>query len=82
MPAVLATLLAFFLLVFGRKTAWISVLAGLVAAGAVALKGTTVLALLIFPVIALIVPPGPRFEGGSCVRRPSLPASRSPSSPA
>lgn len=56
MPAVLATLLAFLLLVFGRKTPWIHVLAGLVAVSAVAMKGTTVLSLLVFPVIALIIP--------------------------
>ena len=58
MPAVLATLLSFFLLVLGRKTLWSAALAGLLAVVAVAMKGTTVLALLIFPVIALTLPLG------------------------
>ncbi|MDQ3187368.1 MAG: hypothetical protein M3Q28_00490 [Pseudomonadota bacterium] len=58
MPAVLATLLAFFLLVLGQKTLWSAALAGLLAVVAVAMKGTTVLALLIFPAIALTVPLG------------------------
>lgn len=62
MPAVLATLLAFLLLLFGRKT-WIHALAGVIAVGAVAMKGTTVLALLVFPVIALIVPLGTSTRG-------------------
>lgn len=56
MPAVLATLLAFLVLVLGPPTLWRAVLAGLLGVVAVAMKGTTVLALLIFPVIALIVP--------------------------
>lgn len=58
MPAVLATLLAFFLLVLGQTTLWSAALAGLLAVVAVAMKGTTVLALLIFPAIALAVPLG------------------------
>lgn len=56
MPAALAALLAFVLLVFAQKTPWSAVLAGLLVVVAVAMKGTTVLALLIFPVIALVVP--------------------------
>src|SRR5688572_30191677 len=56
MPAVLATLLAFFLLVLGRKTPWSAGVAGLLVVVAVAMKGTTGLAVLIFPIIALIVP--------------------------
>jgi hypothetical protein len=58
MPALLATLVAFLLLVLGRATPWNAGVAGLLAVVAVAMKGTTVLALLIFPVIALIVPLG------------------------
>ena len=63
MPAVLATLLAFFLLVLGRKTPWSAGVAGLLAVVAVAMKGTTALAVLIFPVIALIVPQGMPVQG-------------------
>ncbi len=56
MPAVLATLLAFLFLVLGRRTLWSAALAGLIAVAAVAMKGSSVLVLLIFPVIALLVP--------------------------
>ena len=63
MPAVLATLLAFFLLVLGRKTPLSAAVAGLLVAVAVAMKGTTALAVLIFPIIALIVPPGMPVRG-------------------
>ncbi len=63
MPAVLATLLAFFLLVLGRKTPWSAGVAGLLAVIAVAMKGTTVLAVLIFPVIALIGPSAMPIQG-------------------
>ena len=63
MPAVLATLLAFFLLVLGRKTPRSAAVAGLLVVVAVAMKGTTALAVLIFPVIALIVPSGMPVRG-------------------
>ena len=55
-PAVLATLLAFLLLACGRPTLWSAALAGMIGAGAVAMKGSSVLVVLIFPVIALISP--------------------------
>jgi len=64
MPAVLATLVAFLLLVLGGKTPWSAVLAGILAVVAVAMKGTTVLALLIFPVIALVFPLGTSVRAG------------------
>ena len=63
MPAVLATLLAFFLLVLGRKTPRSAAVAGLLVVVAVAMKGTTALAVLVFPVIALIVPSGMPVRG-------------------
>lgn len=63
MPAVLATLLAFLALVLGRKRLWSAALAGLIAAAAVAMKGSSVLVLLIFPVIALVIPQQVTVQG-------------------
>lgn len=58
-PAALGTLLAFLLLVLGRKTRWFAFAAGALAAAAVAMKATTVLVIPIFPLIVLLSP----YEG-------------------
>lgn len=58
MPSLLGMLLAFLLLVAGRKTRWNACFAGVLAAIAVALKGTSVLILPVLPLIILLSPEG------------------------
>ncbi len=57
-PSVLFCLLAFLVLVLGRKTRSNAVLAAMLAALAVAMKGTTVMVMAVFPVIILLTPRG------------------------
>ena len=64
-PSVLASLLAFLVLVLGRKTKRNAFVAGVLAAIAVAMKGTSVLVAPVFPLIILLTP-----QGGSA--RPRL----------
>jgi hypothetical protein len=58
-PALLGMLLAFLVLVVGRKTAWNALLSGVLAAAAIGLKGTS---LLIVPVLWLVIIGSP--QGG------------------
>jgi hypothetical protein len=63
MPSLFAMLLAFLLLVVGRKTRWNAFLAGVIAAVAVALKGTSILMVPILPLIMALSPEaGPARE--------------------
>jgi hypothetical protein len=61
-PSVLFGLLAFLVLVSGQKTRWNAFVAALLAALAVAMKGTSIMAMAIFPVVILLVPQGDVFR--------------------
>lgn len=63
-PSVLGTLLAFLLLVLGRKTRWNAFASGVLAALAVVMKATTVLVIPVLPLILLCSP----YEGRWSVR--------------
>lgn len=63
-PAVLGDLLAFFVLLIGRKTRWNAFVAGLLAAVAVAMKATALPIVLAFALIILLSP----LEGPARVR--------------
>jgi len=54
LPSVFFCLLAFFVLMLGQKTRWNALIAGLLAVTAVSMKGTTLLAVLIFPFLAFL----------------------------
>ncbi len=51
MPSTMMTLLLFLVLILGRQTTATAFLAGLICAAAVAMKGTTLLVLCVFPLI-------------------------------